>query len=136
MAVFTKESAAEAARKSHLPWSARFLQKEPEPQKPDLPQNQSLAAGLTAEQETVREQIRLLDRDFLTTNDPALRVRISDAKSKLWQLIHPRPGVLKPTSRRSTPSQDPSPVEIPTQPIVSSAPIVPPADPGSTPPVQ
>lgn len=64
----------------------------------------------TAEELVVREQIKMLDRDFVKADDPMMRVRISDAKAKLWQLIHPRPGVLKPKLSKTRAEASPQPL--------------------------
>lgn len=62
-------------------------------------------ANETAEDERKRRlgvQIDMLDADIAKTKNPVLRCRLIAAKSKLWELVYPKPGSLRPKHERHT----------------------------------
>ena len=94
---FTRENAAEMARRSHSPNSARHLQ----------PETVALAVATAAKtadeqrRDTLAKQIDLLDRLIAKANGGERVLRLINAKAKLWELLYPKPGSLKPGKQRA-----------------------------------
>ena len=99
---WTAETARIAALISHQPDSARNLKSEPVTQQQpiELP-----AAKLPARVEIILEQMEQLDRDFKEVETSKERLAIVSAKEKLWKLIYPGQGNLKPAQRKPAPFQ-------------------------------
>ncbi len=139
MAQFTAENAAEMARRAAESKRLRLEELRTAVQiavtDPNVDFTVRTLARVRLQMENISNEI-----DKAIGRDSKVLRELTDAYTRLEVIeqklsMRHAPGATKPTtSRRSTPSQDPSPVEIPTQPIVSSAPIVPPVE-GNTPQV-
>ena len=135
MPLFTSETAAEAARKSHSPDSARFRLPQVVAEPDDDPY-------LVARLNRVRAQLDKLDRMMISELDPAKLDRIASAQARLAEQERilagrPLPGSRKPAQDRPqrrqsiTPEPDPTP-----QQIDNSAPALPSTVPVQPQPVQ
>lgn len=112
---FTRENAAEMARRARLARTSNVNKRTLD----------AAPANETAEDERKRRmgvQIDLLDADIAKTKNPVLRCRLIAAKAKLWELIYPKPGSLKPGKQRRETRAPISPLM--PQPIETAAPLV------------
>lgn len=114
MPLFTRENAAEMGRRSAITRRNASAERK-EYVVPETPR---------AEDERKRRmgvQIDLLDADIAKTKNPVIRCRLIAAKAKLWELLYPRPGVLKPArSRDRAPVHAIAPLPIePASPLVA-----------------
>lgn len=113
MALFTKETAAEAARRSHQPGSARFYVPEPPKPSPQLASAESQTAeGLRAV--TTLQQIDKLDvmiNEALDKRDTDAFLSLSGAKEKLWKLVKPTAGVNRPSRQSRRNQVEAQPIE-------------------------
>ncbi len=89
---FTAENASHFAKLSHAPDSAR---NKPKPA-PVVTAIETQLAESDPRRLRILEQIDLLDDDFAKSN-AVLRVRITASKARLWELLYPKPGSLKPS---------------------------------------
>ena len=100
--LFTKENASQMAKLSHAPNSARHLKKPalqqsaPESQ---ISQSQSNSAD-DHRRNTLRNQIELLDYHIARTKRAANLCKLIAAKARLWELLYPKPGSLRPGKQR------------------------------------
>jgi hypothetical protein len=113
---FTRENAAEMAKLSHSPNSARNLQ-------PETTASIIATAGISADErrkQTLAQQIDLLDKMIAKTNGGGKVLQYIAAKAKLWELLYPKPGSLRPKQSRSerVPVQPIQPLPIETQPAL------------------
>ena len=116
MPLITRENAAEMARLSHSPNSARHNERKPL-MKP-APANDSAE---TVRRLRLAEQIDLIDQDIQNTRNPELRIKLISAKARLWELLYPKPGSLRPGKVRTETRARVEPI---AQPVVNSAPLV------------
>lgn len=122
MALFTRENAAAMAKLSHSPQSARHLQ----PEAIALTVASAEKSADERRRATLAKQIDLLDSMIARTNGGDRVLRLIAAKAKLWELLYPKPGSLRPKQSR----QDRAPIA-PIEPLpIDSAPalVAPPAD--------
>lgn len=113
MPQFTKETAAEMARRSHSPDSARNKPAEP-------PQEPAIGLDYTAIRlMRVRKQLDRLDELASEETDPKRCKEFADATSRLQEQERqlagrPLPGTLKPSSKAPRATQtlpEPTPIE-------------------------
>lgn len=69
----------------------------------------------------LRMQMAKCDEMMTKTRDPADFKRWAESKAKLWELLYPKPGSLRPTKTRDR-SIAPAPIQ--PLPIAASAPLV------------
>lgn len=119
MALFTRENAREMSKRGNIArWTrARIPAPREEP-------TQGIAEN-ERKQKTL-EQIDKLDEMLARTRNPVLFVKLTMAKEKLWNLVFPKPGSLRPKQGR--PERAPIAPLIP-QPIASPSALVVPGDP-------
>lgn len=69
------------------------------------PQEQVEADEASKRKERILKQIDMLDKDFKDA-DTATRIKLTIAKARLWELVHPKPGSLRPNTKpaRSRPA--------------------------------
>jgi len=122
MPLITRENAAEFGRKSAI---ARKLAKErAEREKQGLPAI-PVAAEDQRTRERVKRQIERCDAMLEKCKSPRVFVQLTAAKEKLWNLIYPKAGSIRPSkSRDRAPSFTPiAPLPIePASPLVVSPP--------------
>ena len=127
---FTAETARIAALLSHAPNSARHYKPLPVLERiidklQALPAAQPALIQLEPSKDTTLKQIERLDQDFDEAESPRERLAIVSAKEKLWKLIYPGQGNLKPSQRKPAPFQ-PEPVQCdPVQSAASVEPVLP-----------
>jgi len=117
MPLFTRENAAEMQRRSTVIKLANNIAIPPAAK---LPAHETELAEVERKK-TLAQQIDLLDEDIAKAKNPMLRLKLIDAKAKLWALLYPKPGVLRPGKRTGS-----APVIAPIEPlpVVNVAPIV------------
>jgi len=96
MALFTRTNAAEMARRSQLARAAKAAAIE----NPAIP---NATAELTAEvrrKQTLAQQIDKLDALIARAKSSDKVLRLIGAKAKLWELLYPKPGSLRPKAVR------------------------------------
>jgi hypothetical protein len=122
MALITRENAAEMARRSQ---EARKANRAAMPPAANIPASDTFSAEIERKR-TLARQIDLLDADIAKAKAPALRIKLIGAKAKLWELLYPKPGSLRPKAGRTTaPALHPIPAPLPIEP----APALVPGDP-------
>lgn len=63
-------------------------------------------------------QIDLIDQDIENVRDPEVRCKLITAKARLWELLYPKPGSLRPKAGR--PERAPI---LPIEPIPQAQPV-------------
>lgn len=106
---FTSETARENGRKGNLiRWS--------QTKTAEVPQIAAVTVQPFADdsrKQRMLKQIDLLDTDIESTRDPELRCKLITAKARLWELLYPKPGSLRPKqqSRAERAPVQPLPIE-------------------------
>lgn len=114
MPLFTRENAAEMARRSKI---ARDLRKQQAANPPEfMPQD-----ARNEHENVLREQIEMIDRDIKRTRKAELRCKLIAAKAKLWNLLYPETGTRQGKHRDRAPAFSPG---TNIQPVVNPSPIV------------
>lgn len=111
--LFTKENASEMAKRSHAPGSARHLKK---PDHPDFNSDSQMSQsnGSTADEQrkgVLRQQIEILDYHIARTKRAGNLCKLISAKARLWELLYPKPGSLRPGKQRGNGHESRGPVE-------------------------
>lgn len=126
MALFTVETAAEYARRSHLPTSARFKKEEPAKEEQPVTQEIPQPADSTQTIELVRVRKRLDALDALM--DAAETDKEWDNYSRSYERIFkawcwlagiPNPGSMRPSKATTTRRPTVSPIEPETPPVAT-----------------
>ena len=123
--MFTPESARKAQEKGY---QTKIQQKNAEIEK----LKRELATALIALQDDeqarksiLRMQMAKCDEMMTKTRDPADFKRWAESKAKLWELLYPKPGILRPGKTRdrmpATSPIAPLPIE-PASPLVAPSP--------------
>lgn len=110
---FTRENAAEMARRATVSRLARIAREKSEKEAAEIA---SRARPDDARKETTLKQIDALDKrinDALKEGDDDLFVKLASAKDKLWKLVQPTAGALKPQKQSRNTSPAPQVVEQP-----------------------
>lgn len=126
---FTRENAGEMARRatrSRLERIAREEEEEREARLRDarLPRD----ASEDAKKLRVQRQIETCDNMLEDCDDPVMFVKLVAAKARLWELLYPKPGSLRPKAGRveRAPVQPiqaaPAPLVVPISPVSTDAP--------------
>lgn len=118
MALFTRENAAEMGRLSAERRRQRSLALAAPP----------LETDDSRRKDRVLRQIDRLDVMIEHCRDAELFLRLANAKERLWNLVYPKPGSLRPGKSRSAPEArapiQPLPAPPTPRPVVDPAPVV------------
>lgn len=110
---FTKENAGEMARRATVARLARIKRdKEEAFAERERRARMPIDASEDAKKLRVQKQIETCDRMLDECCDPELFVKLTMAKERLWNLIYPKPGSLRPKQSR----QDRAPIS-PIEPL-------------------
>lgn len=113
MPLFTRENAAEMARRSKIARDMRKLQANNPPE--FMPQQ-----ARDEHENVLREQIEMIDRDIKRVKKPEVRCKLIAAKAKLWTLLYPEPANGKARGRDRAPVAPIAPLPVaPVLPIVA-----------------
>jgi hypothetical protein len=110
MALFTTANAREMAAKANaVRWERYKAEQERQEQLRIARETSGIIEGLAEDdlrRRMVIRQIQLLDEDFEDAK-PEMRIKIAQAKAKLWELVCPKAGVLRPSSKTPKKSRSP-----------------------------
>ncbi|HSS99164.1 MAG TPA: hypothetical protein VLK33_19150 [Terriglobales bacterium] len=131
---FTKENAGEMARRATQARLARIAREKEEE---ELERARWVRAPRDTTEDAkkirVQRQIEACDTMIEACKDPEMFVKLITAKARLWELLYPKPGSLRPKSSRSerapvAPVQ-PLPAPAAPQPVANPPALVVPTDP-------
>lgn len=100
MPLFTSANAREMSRRGNL---ARWSRPRVPSNSPDFPPR--VADESQEKRERISKQIDRCDVMLQSCKDPDVFVKLVQAKARLWELLYPKPGSLRPRSGRGRMSQ-------------------------------